>query len=82
MITRLMQALFLFFFACRARPRWTERPADVALSQEKLAELAEVHRNYVGLVERGEQNLTVDSLVNIARALKCKVLFLIRDAGL
>jgi len=51
------------------------------LSQAKVAELADVHRNYVGLVERGEQNLTIDSLVNIAKALKCKV-FLVKDAGL
>lgn len=55
---------------------------DRGLSQEKLAEFADVHRNYIGLVERGEQNLTVDSLVNIAKALKCKVSFLVKDAGL
>ena len=51
------------------------------LSQEKLAELAEVHRNYVGLVERGEQNLTVDSLVRIAKALKCRASELLAAAG-
>jgi len=34
------------------------------MSQERLAELASVHRTYVGSVERGERNI---SLVNIAR---------------
>lgn len=34
------------------------------VSQERLAELAGVHRTYVGSVERGERNV---SLINIAR---------------
>ena len=35
-------------------------------SQEKLAELAEVHPNYIGDIERGEENVSVDVLVRIA----------------
>ena len=54
----------------------------IGVSQERLAEFTERHRNYIGLVERGEQNVTIDSLVRIARALKCKVSDIIRDAGL
>jgi transcriptional regulator with XRE-family HTH domain len=42
------------------------------LSQEDLAELVDCHRNYVGNVERGEQNLTVDMLVRFAGALEVK----------
>ncbi len=39
------------------------------LSQEKLAELADVHRNYIGMIERGQKNAGVVSIVKIAHAL-------------
>lgn len=39
------------------------------LSQEKFAELANVHTNYIGKVERGEQNLTIKKVVVLADSL-------------
>ena len=39
------------------------------LSQEKLSELAGVHPTYIGQIERGEKNITVESLEKIAAAL-------------
>lgn len=38
------------------------------MSQEKLAELAELNRNFIGMVERGETNITVKNLEAISKA--------------
>ena len=42
------------------------------ISQEKLAELAELHRNYAGLVERRGANPTLLAIVALAHALKVR----------
>jgi len=39
------------------------------ISQEKLAELASLHRTYVGGIERGERNVSLLNIVKIAHAL-------------
>ena len=45
---------------------------DRGLSQEKLAELADLHRNYVGGVERGERNIAIINIVRLAHGLRVK----------
>ncbi len=42
-------------------------------SQEKLAEQCNLHRTYIGAIERGEKNLTLNSLEVIASALKVEI---------
>jgi transcriptional regulator with XRE-family HTH domain len=42
----------------------------LGISQEKLAELADVHRTYVGMIERGEKNITLLNIEKFAKALK------------
>ena len=54
------------------------RRLSLKLSQEALAERIDCHRNYVGNVERGEQNITVDLLVRFAKGLGCKAGELLR----
>jgi transcriptional regulator with XRE-family HTH domain len=39
------------------------------LSQEHLADLAGVHRTFVGAVERAETNISIDNIERLARAL-------------
>ena len=50
------------------------------LSQERFAEIADVHTNYIGKVERGEQNLTIKKLVELANSLNVPVKNILKGA--
>ncbi len=49
--------------------RMKERRTELGMSQEKLAESTGLHRTYVGSVERGERNVSIDNMERIAEAL-------------
>jgi transcriptional regulator with XRE-family HTH domain len=49
------------------------------LSQEAFADFLELHRTYVGALERGERNLTLKSLERIAARIELEPLALLRD---
>jgi len=49
------------------------------ISQEKLAELAGIHRTYMGDVERGTRNLALVNMTRIANALGLPLSELIRE---
>jgi len=51
-----------------ARHLRTLRAAQ-GLSQESLAEKADLHRTYVGSIERCERNVSLDNIENLATAL-------------
>jgi transcriptional regulator with XRE-family HTH domain len=49
------------------------------LSQEAFAEILEVHRTYMGGVERGERNLTLQSVERLAKQIDEDPLSLLRQ---
>jgi len=51
------------------------------LSQESLALKAEIHRTYIGGIERGERNPTLTMIHKIARALKVSPLQLLGNSA-
>jgi len=50
------------------------------LSQEDLAELAHLHRTYVGSVERAERNVSIDNMERLAGALGISLSSLLEEA--
>ncbi|MFA6078827.1 MAG: helix-turn-helix transcriptional regulator [Candidatus Omnitrophota bacterium] len=60
---------FLIFLGKKIR---NERER-MGVSQEGLGKLAKFHRTYIGMIERGEKNITIFNLKRIASALDVKV---------
>lgn len=52
-----------------------------SLSQEKLAELSGCHPTYIGQIERGEKNATIESIEKIAAALNVSLSKLFEKLG-
>lgn len=43
------------------------------LSQEKLSELAHMHRTYIGMIERAEKNITLTNIEKLSKALGVEI---------
>jgi len=52
---------------------------EKGISQEELAYLSGLHRTYVGSVERGERNISIDNIERLAEALNIKITDLLYD---
>ena len=57
-----------------------ERREVLRLSQEEVAQRAKLHRTYISDIERGARNLSLKSLVDLARALDLSTSDLITTA--
>lgn len=58
------------------------RRKELVMSQEALADFAEIDRSHMGKIERGERNVTFMNIVRIAHALQLLPSELLRNAGL
>jgi transcriptional regulator with XRE-family HTH domain len=74
-VTRTKQSDPRIAFGKAVRALRTER----GLSQEKLAELSEIHRTYIGDVERGTRNIALVNMLKIATALDITLTELIQN---
>ncbi|MBD2098481.1 helix-turn-helix transcriptional regulator [Trichocoleus sp. FACHB-591] len=55
------------------------RRRELDITQEKLAELAELHRTYISNLERGDANPTLDMINRLAKALDISIAQLFTD---
>jgi transcriptional regulator with XRE-family HTH domain len=59
-----------------------QRRMSLGLSQEALADGAEIDRSHMGKIERGERNVTFLNILRIAKALSSKPSELLIAGGL
>lgn len=48
------------------------------ISQEELGTKAKLHRTYIGMIERGEKNITLENIEKISKALDSSIPALFR----
>lgn len=58
------------------------RRLNLGVSQEDFAELCDLHRTYIGQLERGEKNVSFTNVLRVARAFRVKPSALLSQARL
>ena len=55
-----------------------EKRKEKELSQEQLSFKADLHRTYIGMIERAEKNITLSNIEKIAKALEVEIIELLK----
>jgi transcriptional regulator with XRE-family HTH domain len=56
-----------------------EKRKEKKMSQEDLAFKADLHRTYIGMLERAEKNITLENINKLAKALDLSISELLKD---
>ena len=56
-----------------------DKRKEQGLSQEDLAFKADLHRTYIGMIERAEKNITLENINKIAKALDLPISELVKN---
>jgi len=56
-----------------------EKRKQKGITQQKLAEMTDINKNYVGNIERGEKHVTIATLNKIATVLNCPMKYFFCD---
>jgi transcriptional regulator with XRE-family HTH domain len=70
-----MEKSILQIFGSNVRKERTKRN----MSQEELANVADLHRTYIGMIERAEKNITLLNAQKVAESLQLTVIELLKN---
>jgi transcriptional regulator with XRE-family HTH domain len=50
-----------------------QKRREMKMTQKEFAGIVDLHRTYIGAIERGEKNITLETLVNLLQSLNLKL---------
>lgn len=71
--SRLYERREMKDLAIKFGERIRQKRIQIGISQDKLALLSEIDRSYVGRIERGEVNVTLEKAYQLAEVLNCDI---------